>query len=272
MLGRLIKHEMKATSRILIPSFIVWIAIILFSKLTLMISTTGEEWFVGISVILMFVSCIAISVATLVIIISRFYKSTLGDRGYLTFTLPVKTESIIFSKLIVASIWNITLVTISIFAILIFIGEDFEYFRSEVLSHFTFINTASLTAIGTFMLMCTVYQILTIYTAIAIASLFNKHRVILSFAFYLVFDFVFDIVSYCVGFLIGISSALSAFDEAEEDFVQMTNAQVLDELNRAFSNIITPKVVLPYMIFWIAIIVALFIAVSKIFKKHLNLY
>lgn len=44
-------------------------------------------------------------IATLVIIVRRFYKSIFGREGYLSLTLPVSTHQLILSKLLAAFIW-----------------------------------------------------------------------------------------------------------------------------------------------------------------------
>ena len=46
-----------------------------------------------------------IMVVSLVVVIQRFYKSLLGDEGYLMFTLPVETWKLVMSKLLVAIFW-----------------------------------------------------------------------------------------------------------------------------------------------------------------------
>ena len=42
---------------------------------------------------------------TLVLMISRFYRNLLQDEGYLMFTLPANTHALIWSKLIVSTVW-----------------------------------------------------------------------------------------------------------------------------------------------------------------------
>lgn len=48
---------------------------------------------------------IALGVTALVMIITQFYHNVLGDEGYLTNTLPVGVDVILFSKLLSAMIW-----------------------------------------------------------------------------------------------------------------------------------------------------------------------
>lgn len=44
-------------------------------------------------------------IATLVIIIRRFYKNVFGCEGYLTLTLPISSHQLILSKLLASFIW-----------------------------------------------------------------------------------------------------------------------------------------------------------------------
>lgn len=272
MLGRLIKHEIKATSRILIPAFIVWLAIIGLTKISLMVST-GDNWFLmPIAEVMLVMSNVVIFIIMLVIIVSRFYKNMLGDEGYLTFTLPVKTESIVFSKLITATIWQIVLTVFVFSSIFILLdSNDIAYLASEILPHFTFLNTQFFIMLGVYIVICSVFEVMVIYTAIAIASLFNKYRLLLSFAFYLVLEMAIQILNFIWGFILGFFSIMSNIENQIEISEEMTEVQVFEFLNKIFSITFSPISVLSLIGFMFIISVVLFIVTSRIFKKHLNL-
>lgn len=274
MLGRLIKHELKATSRILIPAVLVWFGIAVFQKIALMMSHTGEELFLVISSVIFFLATMAVSIIMLVIIILRLYKSQLGDQGYLTFTLPVRTESIVLSKVIMAAIWQIVLVLLSILCMFMMLNNDaIEILKSDILPYFTFINVPFIVMVVGHAIVSSVFEVMIIYSAIAIASLFNKHRLLLSFAFYLAIEFVVQTLNFIAGFIVGNSTenaALSMIDKMEIS-EEMTTSQILEVLNSIFSEVFSPMSVLPFIGLMLIISAVLFFVISRIFKKHLNL-
>ena len=55
----------------------------------------------------MFGLIVALGVTTIVMIITQFYHSVLGDQGYLTNTLPVSVDTILCSKMLSATVWII---------------------------------------------------------------------------------------------------------------------------------------------------------------------
>ena len=63
-------------------------------------------------------------VATLIVVIQRFYKSLLGDEGYLMFTIPVKAWQNILNKLLVSMLWTFTSTVIGFGSILILVPKE----------------------------------------------------------------------------------------------------------------------------------------------------
>ena len=104
MLGKLMKYEFKATARIFLPMFAALLVVSLVSRIFI---TLRVETPMAIGIALSVIMIIAVCVITLIITLQRFYKNLLTNEGYLMFTLPVKTDSIIWSKMIVATIWSI---------------------------------------------------------------------------------------------------------------------------------------------------------------------
>lgn len=102
MLGKLIKHEFKATGRV-IPFLYLGIAAMgLVGYIGLKLNSEA----VGVlSCAVMFLGSIGVYIATLALIAMQFYKSMFSNQGYLTMTLPVSTGKILFSKSLVAFLW-----------------------------------------------------------------------------------------------------------------------------------------------------------------------
>ncbi len=102
MLGKLVKYELKACGRIFVP---LYISILVVAAIIGMFSNTQ---ILQVPTILMFVLMalfIALVVMTVVLILQRFKKNLLEDEGYLMFTLPVSTKSLILSKYLTSLIY-----------------------------------------------------------------------------------------------------------------------------------------------------------------------
>lgn len=105
MLGKLLKYEFKSTARIFLPLY----AILLISAFVSGLLNSKHPWGLAsnISQTIFFGLCVAVFVMTILILIQRFSKNLLQDEGYLMMTLPVKTHTLLFSKLIPAMVWSI---------------------------------------------------------------------------------------------------------------------------------------------------------------------
>lgn len=112
MLGKLIKHELRATGRTMLPLYAVLSVMAVlagFSMRQLEFGTNQIPEFVELVLVSLFVAFFAVMIATVVmafvLMIGRFYKNLLGDEGYLMLTLPVSAHSHIWAKLIVSGLW-----------------------------------------------------------------------------------------------------------------------------------------------------------------------
>lgn len=117
MLGKLFKYDMKQISRIMLPLVLLTFGTTLFG--TAALKTVNEvvvpmESGVAQNVLLsslymvfgisVFVLC-AFAVMAILFTVARFYKNLFTDEGYLTFTLPVNTSTIIMSKFWATVLW-----------------------------------------------------------------------------------------------------------------------------------------------------------------------
>ena len=104
MLGRLLKHEFSATGRRMLPT----LGVLANLSIRLLESGVGGTLLRILMVLFIAAFFIGMTVAwimTLVLMISRFYRNLLKDEGYLMFTLPTSTHALIWSKLIVSTVW-----------------------------------------------------------------------------------------------------------------------------------------------------------------------
>lgn len=108
MFAKLLKHELRASGRILVPLGIAVLAscalgffLSLISSLNINIESNVIFEIISIPIFIsIFVSLFAYLIASFYVPCSHFYKNKFTDQGYLTFTLPVTTHQIIFSSIL----------------------------------------------------------------------------------------------------------------------------------------------------------------------------
>ena len=139
MLGKLLKHEFKATARTMLPMFGVVLVLSVLANLSFTrIADTDSgalDILFGLFIVAFFLGLFTMGVMAMVVMIQRFYKNVLGDEGYLTLTLPVNVHEILWSKLIVSFVWFLATGLIAIAAVFVAVftltyTEFGEMFRS----------------------------------------------------------------------------------------------------------------------------------------------
>ncbi|HPS76096.1 MAG TPA: hypothetical protein PLD83_06625 [Oscillospiraceae bacterium] len=106
MLGKLIKHEFRATARTMVPLFLILLAVTLCAFAAFNFLTAGlGGMFAAMFMFLFFLAVLAMLIMSFVLMIQRFKNNLLSDEGYLMFTLPVSIHSLLWSKLIVSTVW-----------------------------------------------------------------------------------------------------------------------------------------------------------------------
>lgn len=209
MLSKVMKYEFKAIGRILPLFYIALIAASVFLAINLRFIPDGT--FLGtlirtISGSLYGIVLAATAIVTLVILISRYKKSMLGDSGYYMLTLPVKMETHILAKTFSATIWGffsliVAIITMLIIGLIINIGN----IRS-ILNQMTYAFN-SLTAnekIGGVILLLELLILvilsltktaLTIYAAMSFGQLSKNHPNLIAVVFYMGFNFIESMIA-----------------------------------------------------------------------------
>lgn len=226
MLGKLIKYELKATSRWFLPLYCGIIIFAIFSKISTVVINLEDikhlsynnplvELIVNtamlISGFLYSFVIITTIVMTFVIAIRRFYKNLLSDEGYLMFTLPISSHKLILSKLLTTIIWYTCSILVIIFSLFILIvNKDFLhvmsllstallFFFNEIQKYPSFISFFVLILINLFISIP--YLVLMIYASISIGHTRNSHKVLYSFGAFLGLDIIISIVSNIISFI-----------------------------------------------------------------------
>lgn len=209
MLGKLLKYELKATSRLFVPLYLTILVVSVLNLLFLNVPEGGERSFsfsnlvMGISMVVYVTLIVGMILMTLIVLVQRFYKNLLGDEGYLMFTLPVQSWSHITSKLAVSMLWIIISGFVALCSIMIISAknispQDFYNGMTTVFGQLgkyfgSYGYLVSLEVI-LFGLLTLASTILTIYAAIALGHLFNKYKLLASFGMYIALKTVSQIL------------------------------------------------------------------------------
>ncbi|MBQ2995116.1 MAG: ABC-2 transporter permease [Peptococcaceae bacterium] len=243
MLGKLLKYELKASARTLLPLYAGTLLIALICGVSMAVQTSnmnkfhqsmtdgvavtfssfsnpvdGDLYtFIGFGMLLVFAFCVAVTVLTIMSVVQRFNHGIAGNEGYLMFTLPVKHETLLASKLLGALLWSLASLLV-FFLVGVLIGGpslfvereffDWAFFWERVQELFRYYNplpSMLLTAVNAVLSLVSV--ILTIYLSIMIGQMeqFNKYRVAVAVAAFFVIHWIFGLVESLLFGLPGIN-------------------------------------------------------------------
>lgn len=216
MLKKLLKYEFKATGRIFLPLYGALIVVAFLQKLFLdfnfsEMKNLSLSILAGSIPVLFSAMIVAVSVATFIMMIMRFYKNLLSNEGYLMFTLPVSVSKLIWSKLIVIFVWSVLsfLAGMLAFCIIFLNISDFFMVFAEIGQIFSeiFKRGLWLPAIETIVLVIGVIVnfILSVYLSMAVGQLSDKHKILCSIGAYIGLNIVINniIMAIFVGVLNG---------------------------------------------------------------------
>ena len=209
MLTKLIKHEFRATARIMWPIFAGMLALTLAMRASQRVLQNDSHWLLNLLAVLIVMGFVlgimALCFAPMVVSAVRFRSHILKDEGYLTLTLPVNMHQLLASKLIVSAVWYAAAVLAVV--LLCMIGAfDFSdwrlvpQFAADLFLSFgkldsTLQGQALLFALE-FFLFC-VFGVtavsLIVYAAYAVGCSFTKHKSALTAVFLL---FFFQLVQF----------------------------------------------------------------------------
>lgn len=214
MLRKLMKHEFRATGRIMLPLFGILLLTALAARFSVGVLLEQQGWLPnligGLLLAAFFLAIVGVCVMSLVLMINRFRTNLLGDEGYIMFTLPASVHQQIWSKLIVSAVWFIAAglaVAAASFVLVVqqgFWQEISEIFREvfrQLTAYYAFNGTAFLLELlGLTFVSCCVLC-LEFYAAMSIGHSFANHKILYSILSFLGLQFVMQLLSG--GLLIG---------------------------------------------------------------------
>ena len=267
MLGKLLKYELKATSRVFIPLYIAILVVSIVNGLSLNLEILNIQ---GLATIVLMCLFISLFVITIVVTIQRFNKNLLKDEGYLMFTLPVSSKHLVLSKYLTSLIWTFLSFVVAflsftiIFMIPTYKYFDFSYFINEF--NLLFSNMLNLNILGQFLkiilLMIISYTIFifNVYLALSVGQLpiFNRFSNVSSFIGFLVINLLISYAQNIVSLFVNDASV---------------NIEAIDNINYAINSVtsIVSKGLNIAIVINIIIILVLFFATTYILDKKLNL-
>ena len=220
MLGKLMKHEFRATARIMLPVMGAMMALALLANLSIRglagnLSDVPMLKILFTLIIIFFgAAVVATVVMSLVIMVSRFYRNLLKDEGYLMFTLPVSVHELIWSKLIVSLVWFLA-TGLLIFLVMALMALNLSHTNLEMILKqlpswseiIGWLDQAGVrgqvitflvqTVLGT--LIGIIAACLHFYAAMALGHMFSKDKVLLSIVFFVGISFAFNLMEMGYG-------------------------------------------------------------------------
>lgn len=213
MLGKLIKHEFRATGRLMAPLFgaLVLLALVVRANDLVFQHVESYSAFLNILnrllIIAYVLALIGVMVFSTVLMIKRFHQNFLTDEGYLMFTLPTSVHSLLWSKLITAALFFIFTFLAEALSVAIVVwqgglaSEIFhgfaDFFRR--LDSFYMANGIALALeILALLLVSLLVTCLLFYAPMSIGYSFANHKGLLSVVFYFVIQAILQIFGVAV--------------------------------------------------------------------------
>ncbi len=239
MLVKLMKQDLRATGRVMLP---LYLAAIVLSALTRLMNVfqrgalDSRFWniFSGITAFLVGVAIVALVIMTFVMMVWRFYKNYMTDEGYLMFTLPVRTGELIFSKLITTLFWYLCTGVVVVLSVLILSSGDNTSIEiigvGGFLEAFTDSQKTGAILVGILMVLISgISGVLQLYACMAIGQSFKKNKVFMMVVFFFVFGIATSIVSsiFSTQSIVGASEMLSEAYALSADSVYQGTMKVL---------------------------------------------
>ena len=210
MLTKLIGYEMKAFGRIILPLYAATIGMAIIMGVG--IRVLDERLFstlLGAVIIMIFVSLIiATMVMTGLLCVQRFYRTLLGNEGYLMFSLPAGTHQLILAKVLSSLIWALLgglagICTVLVMGLAAAPMQDTIRFFKEISIHLRMLSLGKEMGAAAvwFVILILVFvsALMHIYTAIAVGHQWTAHRVLGSVLAF----FGIGIIRNTIGSLVG---------------------------------------------------------------------
>lgn len=233
MLGKIIKHEFKATYKTALTMILSVLLVGGLVRMMDMVSFDGTIWRIIEMIMAVFylLLLIAVPVSMFVVSIARFYRTMVKDEGYLTHTIPVKKTQLINGKLITSVIWIIISIMVIPLSLLINVKNSIYTFRdiAELLK-LVFSNSTYIVDCVMFILLIIVSimtSLLLCYASIGMGQMFNGHRLAGSVLFYFIFKYAFSFLQLFLMLIIpSVADMMNKYDTVNKILMAEDNGML----------------------------------------------
>ena len=235
MLGKLLKHEFRATGRTMLPIYGAVIVLSVLASISgrMMDRKIGSFLYIlfGLIIAAFVIGVIAAVIMTAVMMIKRFYTNYLKDEGYLMHTLPVSVHALVWSKMLVSVVWfAATFVVIGLVMLLmVFIESDTNL--AEIIAKLPSwktirlalavqgIRMSDLWLLAAEALLAAIvgglFTCLHFYAAMSLGHMFSRDKILLSIVFFVAISFVLSMAT--TGYGVGRMAAFEEMDVTLEN-------------------------------------------------------
>ncbi len=206
MLRKLMKHEFRATGRVMLPLYLVLLVTALGANVStrgLLESDNGVLDLLGMLLVMAFsFALIGVCIMSMVVMVQRFYKNLLQDEGYVMMTLPVSVHQHIWSKLIVSAVWFAATVVMVLLACMVMafdayaiqdlfrgFGQLFRDISQHLTAYYTINGTAFFAELLAVCFLGCCVVCLEFYAALAIGHGFPNHKMAWSVLWFFLLQF-----------------------------------------------------------------------------------
>lgn len=286
MLGKLFKHDMRQISKVMFPFMILIFGTTILGTVALKFAREISYSFgdnlirnaLNSSLYIIFgfsaFALFAYAVLAVFLSVSRYYKNFFSDEGYLTFTLPVKSSALIFSKLLATLIWifiSAVVVTVCILIYVTFggapigkaINVDFWitmkdgmwFILKDIFSGINVSEAFLLIELFALGFIATVYGVLSLFLAVTIGSIVaKKHKILASIGFYYL-----------------INTAISTVTMVFTTVISFVTARIYDIYSSYSSDALVHTYLIGILLMYAVIIVVEFLITNYLLSNKLNL-
>ena len=187
MLGKLMKYELRATSRTMLPLLLLTLLLSVFTRMTSAVVQSGHSKFITVIntllILAFFLALIGTAVFSVVLMVMRFRNNLMTDEGYLMFTLPVKHWQLITSKLLTALLLVLCSIVVGVASAALLAGNKFPW--KEIFAwlreiDWSFKSVLLLVLLILLLVFSVAKTVLHFYISMAIGQLSNKRKVLCS--------------------------------------------------------------------------------------------
>jgi hypothetical protein len=215
------KHEFRATGRIMGPLYLVLLLLSAGANPSVrMLETSETGWLHILSGLILAafgIAIVGVSVMSVVLMVNRFRSNLLSDEGYVMFSLPVSVHELVWSKIIVSTLWFIaTALSVSLSALIVafrvkFVSDAIAVFREliqKITAYYAINGAAFLLEAFALVFIGSASLCLLFYAAMAVGYSFPNRKALLS----VVFFFAFQLATQTVGSVAAFALAGFRFD------------------------------------------------------------